>query len=184
MKTKRISGRTAGATAVGVALVMTSGAYALAAPNTTAFGAEQHIADANGSVGGYTVTDVRPGGSKTMNVPLTGEVRLSGELWFAPTTVSAVKGEVVPAMKSFNARTDGGQNYPVLVQALAPDLDVFSTGPRPTLHRQPLLRRHRARADVDRLQRRRAGSGDLDRSPLTGGPTPSGEIETGLVLLM
>lgn len=124
MKTKRISGRTVGVVAVGAALVMTSGAYSSAAPNTTAFGAEQRIADANGSVGGYTVTDVRPGGTKAMNVPLTGEVRLSGELWLAPATVSAVKGEVVPAMKFFNARADGGQNYPVLVQALAPDLDV------------------------------------------------------------
>jgi hypothetical protein len=121
-------GRIVGAAMIAVALVIASAAIASASPMTQAFGSEQHIGDEHGSVGGYTVLGVHRNGGKVLNVPLTGEVRLSGELWLAPTTVSAVQGPVVPAMKSFTARTDGGQEYPVIVQALAPDLDVSPLG--------------------------------------------------------
>jgi hypothetical protein len=121
-------GRIVGAATVAVVLGISSAAYSAASPMATAFGSVQHIGDAHGSVGGYAVMGVHRNGSKVLTVPLTGEVTLSGELWIAPTTVSAVQGPVVPAMKSFTARADGGQEYPVIVQALAPDLDVSPLG--------------------------------------------------------
>ena len=121
-------GRIVGAVMIAVVLGMATAVHSAASPMIRAFGSEQHIGDTHGSVGGYTVMGVHRNGGKALNVPLTGEVRLSGEVWMAPTTVSAVQGPVVPAMKSFTARTDGGQEYPVIVQALAPDLDVSPLG--------------------------------------------------------
>jgi uncharacterized protein DUF1942 len=121
--TARIA-RIAGAATIAMTLTANSVAYSAASPLVGSFGVEQHVVAADGSVGGYTVGGVQRDGSDVLNVPLTGQVRLSGELWIAPTAVTAVKGPVVPAVKSFSARTGSGESYPVLVQALAPDLDV------------------------------------------------------------
>lgn len=127
--------RTAAAAASAVAAValwMGTQATASAGP----IGSEQQLVDPNGSVAAYTVTDLQPTDSTTLNVPGTGGVPLAGRLWYATTTVSAVQGQVIPAMRSFTARAADGQNYRVLEQALAPDLDVspMSQGQRATGH--------------------------------------------------
>ncbi|GAS88161.1 DUF1942 domain-containing protein [Mycolicibacterium brisbanense] len=118
--------------AAATALLMGAQATSSASP----IGSEQQVVGPDGSVAAYSVTDLQPTDSTTLNVPGTGGVPLAGRLWSATTTVSAVRGQVIPAMRAFNARTADGQNYRVLDQALAPDLDVspMSQGQRTTGH--------------------------------------------------
>ncbi|ART67341.1 hypothetical protein BTO20_00875 [Mycobacterium dioxanotrophicus] len=128
--------RTAAATAGAVAVVLALGIGAPATSSASPIGSEQQLVDPNGSVVAYSVTDLQPTNSTMLNVPGTTGVPLAGRLWYATTTVAAVRGSVVPAMRSFNARTADGQSYRVLDQALAPDLDVspMSEGQRTTGH--------------------------------------------------
>ncbi|ORA35920.1 DUF1942 domain-containing protein [Mycobacterium aquaticum] len=127
---------TAAATTGAVAVVVALGMVTPATSSANPIGSEQQLVESTGSVVAYTVTDLQPTNSTTLNVPGTTGVPLAGRLWSATTTVAAVRGSVVPAMRSFNARTADGQTYRVLDQALAPDLDVspMSEGQRTTGH--------------------------------------------------
>ncbi|MDN4517236.1 MULTISPECIES: DUF1942 domain-containing protein [Mycobacteriaceae] len=85
---------------------------------------------------GYTVSDLQPANTRELTVPVTGNVPLADQLWYATTTVAALHGSIVPAMESFSARNPQGQNYRVIEQALAPDLKAspMSQGQRTTGH--------------------------------------------------
>lgn len=126
----RTAAVTTGAVTISMALGLVTPATSAASP----IGSQQQLVDPNGSVIAYTVTDLQPNNSATLNVPGTAGVPLTGRLWSATTSVAAVRGSVVPAMRSLSARTADGQNYRVLEQALAPDLDLspMSEGQRTT----------------------------------------------------
>ena len=66
-------------------------------------------------------------------------------------------------MKSLTARTDGGQHYPVIVQALAPDLDV-SPLDEGQVKSPPAkcISMSSGRSRVNRLQRRNARPSNAD----------------------
>jgi hypothetical protein len=98
---------------------------ASAEPTAGRFGTQLRVTDTDGAgTSGYTVDGLQPSDTNELNVPLTGEVPLTGTLWQAPVAVDAVSGSVIPAMQFFNARTADGLNYRVLEQTLAPDLSV------------------------------------------------------------
>lgn len=68
---------------------------------------------------------------------------------------------MVPAMKSFAAHTDGGQDYPVIAQVLAPDLDDSPLDEGQNLTGEAYFDVI-GRPDVDRLRRRNARPSDVD----------------------
>ncbi len=113
-----------GAVALVVALGIGGDVTASASPVGARFGSEQQFVDTDASVAGYNVMDLKPSGSNVLSVPLTGNVPVTGQLWYAPIAVTAVRGSVIPEMQSFNARTPDGRNYRMLDQTLAPDLGV------------------------------------------------------------
>lgn len=119
MKVMSAIGAVIAAATIGVG----SAAAAAAEPTGVAFGSTQQVGDAD-AVAGYTVVDLRPRGIDELSVPLRGEVPLSGDLWEAPTTVTAMRGPVIPAMQFFTARTPDGDTYRVIEEALAPDAGV------------------------------------------------------------
>jgi hypothetical protein len=114
-----------GMVAVTATVGMASAGSAPAVPAAAPFGSPQQVVDGDDAATlVYTVHDLAPSGSNVLNVPLTGNVPLAGDLWEATTSVAAVRGSAVPGMQFFNARSADGQNYRVLVQTFAPDLSV------------------------------------------------------------
>lgn len=105
---------TLSAAAASAAVIGLIGAAPASAEATTgSFGTAERITDGN-VVTSYTVWAPQPS-NDVVNVPLTGK------LYEAKTTVSAVQGTTTPAIPFFNARTSNGENYRVLFQAYAPE---------------------------------------------------------------
>jgi hypothetical protein len=119
------TGAAAAAGMIAVALTFGTGSAvsAPADPKHATFGTQQQVTD-GAEISAYTVVDLRPSARNTLDVPLRGNVPLSGKLWEATTTVTAVRGSVIPAMQMFNARAADGANYHMLEETLAPDLSV------------------------------------------------------------
>jgi hypothetical protein len=112
---------------IGVAATVGMGSAGSAPPTpaAAAFGSPQQVVDGDQAATlAYTVHDLAPSDNDVLNVPLTGNVPLAGDLWEATTSVAAVRGSAVPGMQFFNARSADGRNYRVLVQTFAPDLSV------------------------------------------------------------
>jgi hypothetical protein len=72
------------------------------------FGSEQRLCDTDGTVVTvWTVSDLQP-----CEDPLP--LPVSGQLWKADATVTAVHGAAAPVVSDFTARADDGQSYPAL----------------------------------------------------------------------
>jgi hypothetical protein len=82
---------------------------ASAAGNVQVVGIEELLTDPNGTEIAYTVTKIVPSGD-----PVAYPV--GGQLYEATVMARALRGTVVPVVPFFNARAEGGANYPALVQ--------------------------------------------------------------------
>jgi Domain of unknown function (DUF1942) len=105
----------AAAVAVATAVGMTGlagAALASASPATARLGTPQRLEDGS-VVSSWSVSHLQSS-NDVVNVPLTGR------LWEATASVTAVQGTVTPAIPFFNARSASGDNYRVLYQAFAP----------------------------------------------------------------
>lgn len=84
------------------------GVAAAADPCMHRFGSHQQVGD-GGGVLDWSVTDLKKSGDTAPGYPLTGQ------LWEATATVTAISGTATPIIPNFNATNDGG-SYPVLWQ--------------------------------------------------------------------
>jgi Domain of unknown function (DUF1942) len=86
-----------------------------ASAETAKFGSWERLRDANGAViTAWNVHDLRPSSDTVPAYPL------AGRLWEATAGVMPIRGTMTPIIPNLNARTDSGQNYQVLWQAVTP----------------------------------------------------------------
>lgn len=109
MKLKKLATAVAGTTfMVGIAGVPP----AWAIDNIQALGIEERVDGAGGEIG-YTVTKLMPS-ADVIPYPV------NGQLYEATVMANAVSGSAAPVVPFFNARSEGGQSYPVLVDVFTP----------------------------------------------------------------
>ncbi|GAS91656.1 immunogenic protein MPT63 [Mycolicibacterium brisbanense] len=89
-------------------------APASAYPTMSKFGSEQPLCNADATV----ATQWRVGSLEPSDDPMPFPV--TGQLWKAVATATAVHGETIPAVSNFTARTDDGHNYSALDKAPSP----------------------------------------------------------------
>ena len=104
METKIIAGIVAAAVAFSVG----GAGPAAATGNNQVVGIEQTVPDPSGTEIAYTVSKIVPSLD-----PVAYPV--AGQLYEATVMARATRGTVVPLVPFFNARTEGGANYPALV---------------------------------------------------------------------
>ncbi|BDX35142.1 hypothetical protein TUM20985_56890 [Mycobacterium antarcticum] len=104
MENKILAGAVAAA-----AVVLSIGAAppALATANIQVVGIEETLGDPNGPEIAYTVTKILPS-ADAVAYPV------AGQLYEASVMARATRGTAVPVVPFFNARAEGGANYPAL----------------------------------------------------------------------
>lgn len=110
MKFSKTAAMTSAVLATTAAAVF-SASPASAYTTVRSFGMQQNLPDATGaSVTGWTVSDLRPSDDQIAHP-------VSGQLWEATATATAVQGTATPVVSDFNARATNGQNYRAIFTA-------------------------------------------------------------------
>ena len=124
--------------AVGIAVSVATAPTASAYSTVGKFGSYEKLYDAGGAiVTAWTVNNLKPSADTIADYPL------AGKLWEATATIKAVRGTVTPLIPNLNARPTTAATTKSSGKALPRGHQRSHHRPRPKVHRQDLLRRHR-----------------------------------------
>ena len=144
--------------AVGIAVSVATAPTASAYSTVGKFGSYEKLYDAGGAVvTAWTVNNLKPSTDTIADYPL------AGKLWEATATIKAVRGTVTPPHPQSQRPSRRRPQLPSPLGRLYPAGIRSHHRPRPKVHRQDLLRRHRRSTLQGHVQQRRPGPAHLGK---------------------